>query len=257
MAHTKILPPGCSSNFSLFQLSILDDPLDHLSELKFDGEDATPIIEHIFYFLKFCKSYEIDDDEFDFLLFYLTLESHVNQWCYTFPLASIHSLHQFLRELHQAFDRYNYCDVCKRINLLRMKPIESVEDFYDRFLHLCCEIFEEDMNQDFLKQEFEHLVLISLQGELKPPDFSTPSTLVNHETPLILEEESTTPFSPCPPPFLVSMWVPPCDNKKVKKSTNQTPNPPSHYSSIHDSYSMKIIIEWLMKPMVNTNSSIP
>jgi len=72
-----------------------------------------------------------------------------------------------------------------------MKLNESVEDFSDLFLHLCCEISKEDMNEDFLKQELEHLVLIYLHGELEPPYFSTSSTLVNHETPLISKEEFT------------------------------------------------------------------
>ena len=101
-----------------------------------------------------------------------------------------------------------------------MKPNESVEDFSDQFLHLCCEIYEYDINQDFLKQKFERLVLISLHGEPEPPIFPTSSTLVSHETPLISEEEPSIPFVSCPHPFLVPMGVPPCSVCEVGKSEN-------------------------------------
>lgn len=46
------------------------------------------------------------------------------------------------------------------------------------------------------------------------------------------------------------MWVPPCGD-------NEIPNPYLHPPSIfHGSYSMEEIPEWLMKPMVKTNTSI-
>ena len=90
-----------------------------------------------------------------------------------------------------------------------MKPNELVEDFSNRFLHLCCEIYEEDINRDFLKQGFEHLILISLHGELEPLYFPTSATLVNHTTPIISEEEPIIHFALCPHPFPVPMRVPP------------------------------------------------
>jgi len=257
MAHTQILLLGCFSNFSLYQFSIPDEPLYHLSQLKFDGEDGTSIIEHISIFFKFYESYEIIYEESACVLFFLTLEGHVNQWCHTLPPTSIHSLHQFVGDLHQAFDRYNYPYVCKRINLLTMKPKESIEDFSDRFLYLYCQISEEDMNQYFLKQEFECLVLISLHSEPKPPDFPTSPPLVSHGTPLISEEEPIIPFVPCPPPFPVPIRVPPCGDYEVGKSANLILNPPSHSSSIyHDSNSMEEILEWLMKTTGKNNFPI-
>jgi len=120
MTHAQTLLPGCFSNFSLYQFTIPHEPFYHLSQLNFDGEDGTSITEHISYFIKFCESYEIYDEEFSCVIFFLTLEGRVNQWCHTLPPTSIHSLHHLLGELHQAFDMYNYRDVCKRINLFRM-----------------------------------------------------------------------------------------------------------------------------------------
>jgi len=228
MAHPQIILPRCFSSLcSPSQLLISGEPLDDLSQLKFYGEDGTSITEHISNFLKF---YEIDDENISCVLFFLTLEGRVNRLCHTLPLASIHSFDQFFEEIHQAFDRYDYRDVSNKINQLRMNPNESIDDFYKRFLYLCYEFLGENLDWDFLKVEFESLARISLHGEYKPPDVYVPQTFVNCETPLIPEEEPTIPFVPCPPPFRVPIWVPPCDNVEVGKSINQIPNPSSQPS---------------------------
>lgn len=128
-----------------------------------------------------------------------------------------------------------------------MEPNEPVKIFFDQFLHLCYEIPEEDMNWEFLKQEFEHLVVTASCGEPEPPNFFTSPTLVYHETPLISKEEFTVHFFLFPPPFPVLIGVPLCDGNKVKKYANQTPNPSSHSSpTFHDSDSLEKIPEWLM-----------
>jgi len=111
-----------------------------------------------------------------------------------------------------------------------MEPNELVNNFSNEFLHLCYEIQEEDVNWDFLKQEFEHLVLVSSYGEPEPPDFSASPTLADHEAPHIVEGEPNTPFVPCPPPFLVLMWVPRCDDCKAEEPTQHVPIPSSHLS---------------------------
>lgn len=159
----------------------------------------------------------------------------------------------FLKEIHQAFGKYNYRDVCGRINLLRMEPNESVEKFSNRFLHLCYEISEEDLNWDFLKQEFERLVRVSSYSEPEPLDFSSSPTLTDHEAPQIVEEEPNTTFVPCPPPFLVPMWVPPCSDCKVEESAQHVPNPSSHLSPMP----MEEFPKWLREPITKTHSSIP
>ena len=96
-----------------------------------------------------------------------------------------------------------------------MKPNESIENFFDRFLHLCYESMGEDTNWDLFKKKFKHLVHIFLHDESEPHDVSTSPNFVNHEAPLILEEELANPFVPCPPPFSVLMWVTPFDDNKV------------------------------------------
>ncbi len=64
MAHPQIILPACFSNLSPGKMLIPDEPLHHLSQLKFNGEDGTFIIEQISNFLKFCEHYEINENMF-------------------------------------------------------------------------------------------------------------------------------------------------------------------------------------------------
>lgn len=91
------------------------------------------ITEHIYDFLHFCESHEIDSDELVCVLFFLTLEGRDNLWCQALPPASIHTLLTFVVELHQAFNECDHQDVYEIISRLRMKLNESVEDFATRF----------------------------------------------------------------------------------------------------------------------------
>ncbi len=108
MAHLEILFLGCFSNLSIYQFSIPNEPLYHLTQLRLDCEDETSITTHIYDFLKFCESHEIDDEEFACAFFFLTLEGRVNQWCHTLPPTSILYSHHFLKDIYHSFDRYDY-----------------------------------------------------------------------------------------------------------------------------------------------------
>lgn len=89
---------------------------------------------------------------------------------------------------------------------------------------------------------------IFFHGESKPHDVSTSPTLVNLETLLISEEESTIPFSPYPIPFPIPVGVPLCI---IVDPSLQ------HASTSHDLYPMEETLEWFMEPRVKTNPSIP
>lgn len=142
MDHRNFALLGCFSHFSLNQLSIPVDLLNHLSLLKFDSDDRTSVTKHIYDFLHLWKSREIDSEELVSMLLFLTLEGCANWWCHTLPSPSIHSLLTPPKELHPTFDKYNHQDVHEKFSHLRMKPRESVEDFAILFLHLCNEIPE-------------------------------------------------------------------------------------------------------------------
>ena len=76
------------------------------------------------------------------VLFFLTIEGSANRWWHTLLPTSVDSLLTLLKELYQAFDKYNHQDVHERISRLRMKPSELVDYFVTRFLHLCHKILE-------------------------------------------------------------------------------------------------------------------
>jgi len=61
--------------------------------------------------------------------FTLTLEGQVKKWCHTLPTASIHSFEKLVKELDEAFEKYDYQDGHDRINQLRMKSGEYLEGF--------------------------------------------------------------------------------------------------------------------------------
>jgi len=144
------------------QCSIPDDKLYHLSQLKFDGKDGTSITKHISDFLKFCESYEIDDEEFAYVVFSLTLEGHVNKWCHMFLESSIH-LFELINKLWWVFHKHDFQDVLMRINELRMKLEESLEDFILIFVHICFEIPKRGTDWVYLSENFQWLVIVSFQ----------------------------------------------------------------------------------------------
>ena len=119
------------------------------------------ITEHISDYLQFCKPYEIDNEESACVLFFLTLEGHANWWCHTMPPYFIHTLHPFLKELHQALDKCNHQDFYERISHLRMKHRKLVEHFSTHLLHLCHEIPEWFVDLEFMSQELKCLVHVS------------------------------------------------------------------------------------------------
>lgn len=83
-----------------------------------------------------------------------------------------------------------------------MKFDESIKDFSNIFLHMFYEFPEEDMDWDLFKEKFQRLVQISLeQSEFESLVDNDLPTFINHETPLIPDEEPTSPFVPCPPPI--------------------------------------------------------
>ena len=59
----------------------------------------------------------------------LTYKGRVKRWYHTLPIASIDSFKQVVKDLHKLFNTYDYRDVLKRINQMRMKLNELIKDF--------------------------------------------------------------------------------------------------------------------------------
>lgn len=221
MAHSQIIIMGCFSREIEFTIPL--EFFHNLCQFKFDGKGELIVLGHFFRFIQFFfLSNGIHCKYVQSRLFILKVECRVEKWCHTLPNASIHSFDQLVKELHEAFEKYDYQDVCDRINQIRMKYGEYLEDFLNRFLHLCYEFPGEYFDYNFISERFYSFNFISLKlFESKPLEDSSLQTYVDHETPHIRVEEPTGPFVPCPPPFsyqfgfpLVMMYK--LENLKVK-----------------------------------------
>jgi len=90
---------------------------------------------------------------------------------------------------------------------------------------------------------------------LNPLMFLLPQLLQIMKVHEISKKKPTTPFVLCPPPFLDLMRMPPCNDNEVGKYAHKIPNRASHSpSAFHDSNPMEEILEWIIKPIVETNS---
>jgi len=76
-----------------------------------------------------------------------------------------------------------------------MKSGEYKEDFINQFLHLFYEFPVENFNYNFISENFQSLILLTLKSfEYEPSDDVSLPAYVDHETPQICEEEPTIPF---------------------------------------------------------------
>ena len=99
-----------------------------------------------------------------------------------------------------------------------MEPSEYVEDFLNLFIHIY-EFPEGVVKSYIIMENFQSLILLFLKYlESKPLDNSLSPNIANHGTPQSSKEEPTIP---CPPHFLVRIWVPLGNDVKFGKYENQ------------------------------------
>lgn len=121
------------------------------------------MLEHTHLFLQFCKSNKVHCEDVALKISTLTLGGRVMEWCKTFPSMSIYSFEQFIKELQHAFDRYDFQSLFNNINALRLKPHKPLDDFANRFLHLCYQFFERYVDWMYLNEKFQQNVFFSLK----------------------------------------------------------------------------------------------
>lgn len=68
-----------------------------------------------------------------------------------------------VKKLCRVCDKYEYQDVLDEINQLRMESNESLKHFVDRFLHLCYEFSDEDVDWKLLDEKLHFLVRMSMK----------------------------------------------------------------------------------------------
>ena len=102
------------------------------------------------------------------IFFTVTFEGRIKNWCETLPAASIHSFEHLISEFLVSFGYYDFISLSIELKNLRKDKDESVEDFINRFLHLCYRFPSEDI--PCLSEWFHHLFL-SNEQDLKANQF--------------------------------------------------------------------------------------
>lgn len=90
-----------------------------LSKVKFDRERITSASEHVLQFIQNYVSNNILHEGFMCRLFTLTFEGRVKKWCETLPVASIHTLEQFIDEILFSLENYDFNNLCIELINLR------------------------------------------------------------------------------------------------------------------------------------------
>lgn len=152
MALSQIIIRGCFSRELDFNIPA--EIIHDLSQFKFDGESELNFLEHFFKFMYFCISNGIQCKYIMANLFTLAFKGRVKKWCHMLPVAFVHSLEKLVKDLREAFESYDYQYVCDRIDFLIMEPGESVNDFFNWFLHLCCEFLKGVIDSNFIMENF-------------------------------------------------------------------------------------------------------
>lgn len=100
----------------------------------------------------------------------------------------------------------------------------------------------------FISEKFQSFIILSLKYfQFEPPNYVSLPTYVDHEAPKICKEEPAIPFVPCPPLFLVPIWVPPSDVVKDGKSENRIVDPSIKPPPIsHDLDPIDKSLEWFI-----------
>lgn len=74
---------------------------------------------------------------------------------------SYHLFQSLVNDIYRVFDKYEYQDVIDEIDQPRIELTESLENFADHFLHLCYQFLNEDVEWQFLDENFGLLFWMS------------------------------------------------------------------------------------------------
>lgn len=222
-----------------------------MSCLKLDGQGTTTILDYIIEFIQFCFSSGVYFEEILARLSSLTLDGHAKQWCYSLPTTYSSYFKHLVNGLCHVFYKYEYQDNLNEIDQLRMESNESLEHFTNRFLHLCYEFPDEDVDWQFLDEKLCFLVRMSRKYFESNSSCSLFQKELQH-----LEEEYDIPFISCPPPFDVPCFEPELINKLEGQFVYEELIFLSHLSLDDDwSYQSIIFESWYFSCRLSTHSS--
>jgi hypothetical protein len=131
-------------NFSL--PDIPNETVSRLSKLTFDGESNTSAKDHLNKFWCKCIKHEISDLEVLCRLFAFTFRGRIKHWFESFPVCHIFDWFQFVDEFLNAFEIYDFDQLCEEFHTSLVNGDLSSEIFLTKVYHILCKFNLDDMS---------------------------------------------------------------------------------------------------------------
>jgi hypothetical protein len=131
-------------NFSL--PDVPNETVSRLSKLTFDGEGNTSAKYHLNKFWCKCIKHDISDLGVLCRLFAFTFRGRIKQWFESFPVCHIFYWFQFVDEFLDAFEIYDFDQLCEEFHTSLINDNSSSEGFLTKFYHILCKFNLDDMS---------------------------------------------------------------------------------------------------------------
>jgi hypothetical protein len=131
-------------NFSL--PDVPNETVSRLSKLTFDGGGNTSAKDHLNKFWCKCIKHDISDLRVLCRLFAFTFRGWIKHWFESFPACHIFYWFQFVDEYLDAFEIYDFDQLCDEFHTSLINGDSSSEDFLTRFYHILYKFNLDDMS---------------------------------------------------------------------------------------------------------------
>jgi hypothetical protein len=131
-------------NFSL--PDVPNETVSCLSKLTFDGEGKLSAKDHLNKFSCKCIKHDISDLEVLCRLFAFTFRGRIKHWFESFPACRIFDWFQFVDEFLNAFEIYDFDQLCEEFHTSLINDDPSSEGFLTRVYHILCKFNLDDMS---------------------------------------------------------------------------------------------------------------
>jgi hypothetical protein len=126
--------------------NIPNETVSHLSKLTFDGGGDISAKDHINNFWCKCIKHDISDLKVLCRLFDFTFRGQIKHWFESFPSYHIFDWFQFVEEVLDDFEIYDYNQLCEEFQTLLINDNSSSEGFSTRIHHVLYKFNLHDMS---------------------------------------------------------------------------------------------------------------
>jgi hypothetical protein len=131
-------------NFSL--PNVPNKTISRLSKLSFDGEGNISAKDHLNKFWCKCIKHDISDLGVLCRLITFTFRDQIKQWFESFPSCHIFYWFQFVDAFLDAFEIYDFDQLCEEFHTLLINGNPSSEVFLTKVYHILCKFNLDDMS---------------------------------------------------------------------------------------------------------------